>query len=622
MPITLCYSFLELNRKLAITKKSYLWFRFDLFFMCLYGRGEVVILIHSFVQALIDLNFEALPFSSLRQGLSIAEYIGRGRVAEQDLLTAIDKIVRFWDSEAPRIGDLRRFVADEAESTIISRNQEESCCDLAVLFREPDLSDAPSLMPTGSVAWMMQGEPQEGFTGMHGLCFAQEEVAVARSDAQVHLNSAAGDHQDVPLTESYGKDNKDFAASFLDAWIKEQEAIEAERAGTSSDNSDNTKPSDEDEYVYSAMHGYKIKKIRVVDSSAEYKKILSEIKGTEDTSAIAEPARLTFSSVKVSASYQYSDSVDVKLNRFSKYFLSEKGMGCQFYPLRIQCDGLQDAVSRQPERVIFGDDLRPHLFAVTASQASLSSLLAVCLAALGLRIPFCRIISPSFAAPLREFRIHPTAPLSCMTSALFDFLDERLGDDIFLRELVLLFSTGNASMSCPSGPSWGLVDREVLLSHISVVRLNAETDRPPCDSRLSFCIRFISRILFGSERVVLRALLSDTFVASLSGILMQLLCIRHVITSVVVGDSICKDGPSLQKLRSNCMWIIQRTETATCAAGSSNMASNILVLDAYCLCEGTLSYLSRLQVHKDENCLSSPTKVRVLLSNLIILNKS
>jgi hypothetical protein len=557
-----------------------------------------------YFQALIDLNLEVLPFLSLRQGLSLVEYTCQGRIAEQESRAAVDAVVRCWDSEAPRLGDLRRFVADETESSIISRKQEGSCRDLSVLFRQADLSDAPSLMPTGTVAWIMQGEPKEGFADMNVLCFTEAEVNIALSDAPADSKSAAGDQTEIPLTESYEKENKDFAASFLNAWIKEQEAIESSD-GARSDGTDDAKPSDEDEYVYSAMHGYKIKKIRVADSSAEYKKILNDIKGTEDNLATDHPSKYKIDSTKISASHQFPDSVDVKANRFSKYFLTENSMSCQFYPLRIQSDGLQDAVSRQPERVVFGEDLRPHLFAVSASPSSLPSLLVVCLGALGLKFPFCRVVSPSFADPLNQFRMHPIAPSSCVTSSLLDVLDDRLGNDLFLRELVLLFSTGNASISCPSGPSWALVDREVLLSHISAVRQNMMLDKPPCDSPLSFCIRFIARILFGSERVVLAALLDEVFIGNLSGILLQLLFIRHVIRSAVAGNPFCKDGPSLQEFRSNCLWVIQRTEAAAMnidnsaahsSSYSSKMAANVLVLDSYCLCESTLSCLSHLQV--------------------------
>lgn len=402
-------------------------------------------------------------------------------------------MVRYWDSEAPRIGDLRRFVADQSESYTIERDQ-ETCCDvLSVLFREPDLGGAPSLMPTGAVAWIMQGEPQDGFVSMNGLCFSEGKVALSSRDTEAVADTES-DQAEIPLSETYAKENSDFAASFLNAWIAEQGTMVSSEDASDANNSEvhvkENEDDNDDEYEYSAMHSYRIKKIRVTDSSAEYKKILSDMKGFEEDAGAFSSSKTK--SIKISPNRQFPDTAEVKNNRFTKYCMSEEKMARQFYPLRIQCDGLQDDVSRQPERVVFGDDIRPHLFAVSTSPSSLSSLVVVCLGALGLQLPSCYRLSSSSPTPLPLFRLDPMKSYGRMCTSLLDFLDDRLGENPLLREIVLLFSTGNAAFNCPGGVRWALLDREILISHIAAVKANSDQVEPPCDSRLSFSIRFLA----------------------------------------------------------------------------------------------------------------------------------
>lgn len=113
---------------------------------------------------------------------------------------------------------------------------------------------------------------------------------------------------------------------------------------------------------------------------------------------------------------------------------------------------------------------------------------------------------------------------------------------------------------------------------------------------------------------MISSLIDGQFIANLTSLLMQLLCIKYVVDCVVSDIPLSKEGPLLQKFRSNCLWIIQRNEAAiTDPQDSTKLSSNVLVLDTYCLCESTLAFLSQLQVNSIEEAQTNGSlKVRVL----------
>lgn len=291
----------------------------------------------------------------------------------------------YWDSEYPRFGDLQWSEgAREGEGGGVF----EWWKDLPILCGvAANATPHFVVLCEGSPRWFVSGCPQEGWSAGRGVSFTED------STTSKTLEDSPAEKL-VSITEDK-EDAAAMAIGFLNSWFQSYEMEMSSAEGPVA--LDSKEPAEEEReagnFVYSAVHGYRIPKTIEQDSSMTYKKILRAIKGDEDTSIEGSGMQ----SVRNSTKLQPVDLEGGLRDQYVHQFLIEQELSLiQFYPLRVQSAKDEQLLTEQPERVIFADDIKSSLF-VVSSKAARTRLFIRCLQSLGVSFPSASI-SPSIWA--------------------------------------------------------------------------------------------------------------------------------------------------------------------------------------------------------------------------------
>ena len=318
------------------------------------GCTEIVV---ATVQCILDLN------------LCLSTFLAKDGEKVDDV-RLIDDICSFWDSEAPRLGELCGVPSNLPSSTDIS-----DWCDGT---KDPQ---SQSVLALGSVDWITNGRPENGWVRGRGVSFWEELVEREKADEKVEIYSASPVEDISASAECVAAqiENESFAVKFLNDWFLKDEIASRETPALQETNqSRDVDSTDDPQLVYSSVHGYRIPKPVVLDTSTAYRKILRDLKGDgregEDNTSIQDAG------AKIDPDSGTVCQADMHISEEEKASLE------QFLPLRLQCRKHESLLERQPERAVFSDDIRKSMFLVT-SKPSRARLIARCVSALGVKFP-------------------------------------------------------------------------------------------------------------------------------------------------------------------------------------------------------------------------------------------
>lgn len=338
------------------------------------------------IQAAIDLNFCLGPLIMRLNPTA-------------EVVSIIDDFCAYWDSEAPRIGDviINSCGLDKASGDPL-------CRDGGVLDESHGFmrwhrvgnveSQCHFRLSLGSSDWLNRGRPVEGWVDSHGFTF-WENCREAPVDAVAPVAAAGESSCDVEACDR-AESGSSFAEAFLNEWFLKEECASAmgsnrnmtpplEVSGDLGSGTNIDMRGAEDSFIYSSVHGYRIPRPAQEDTSSTYKKILQDIKGKSSTTGEFVDSRRVAgradSDQPEMSGLSDSDDIYVQMNETEAMLAIE-----QFAPLRIQCLEQQRLVEQQPDRVVFSDDIKSHVFLVS-SKPSRGRLLMRCLEALGISFP-------------------------------------------------------------------------------------------------------------------------------------------------------------------------------------------------------------------------------------------
>lgn len=533
--------------------------------------------------------------------------------------TTIDKYCAYWDSEAPRLGESRAPALSAKESSVPTAAASSSGYDAWVragqpaepqpsavreeCFRSDDCNTVRSVLDAAYLTVhsalppysfsVPQPQDRSGSVDAGG-----EVVTTASVPAQVQdpstaehnadLNSAAADFflqqildSQLPVgTTEEEQPEEDEQTDAVESTTAQQPAqaagatvvqsnagaAKADPTAIGADACTNDGTNEEEGWVYSRLHGYKIK-ISQENSGAIYKKILNEMSTTgAEPSVQDESSSNTYQALTSTHIDKYTRPLSPPTYTDPQYSVWRGDVwakSCQFRPLRALSPHDSTAVEQQPERVIFSDDLKSAMFrsdVVTTSsmydakmhQDLKQRLIIRCLQGLGVTLPHCECS-------------HATVP--CSLQVLMDSVttvnseEDVLFHGIMSSAGAIRTTTASTEASASHSASHGssvdnLLHCTWMATSICTVQERLLRKHWVCskfgfDSELSFIIRLVSDVVYQINDVV-----SLEFLSQLRRVLMHLLTVR-LACDVSLKDSPSERSKVLEEWRGLCRSIIE-----------------------------------------------------------------